>query len=59
VSYTAWTERHGVVERTLGWLLSYRAFALPYDRSATITVLTRLAITLICARHLSMNYATR
>ena len=42
-----------VVERTLGWLLSYKRLALRYDRSAaTITALARLAITLICARRL-------
>ena len=42
-----------VVERTLGWLLSYKRLALRYDRSAaTITALARLAVTLICARRL-------
>jgi transposase len=42
-----------VVERTLGWLLSYRRLALRYDRTAvTITALARLAVTLICARRL-------
>ena len=42
-----------VVERTLGWLLSYKRLALRYDRTAvTITALARLAITLICARRL-------
>jgi transposase len=45
-----------VVERSLGWLLSYRRRALRYDRSAaTITALVRLAITLICARRLPTN----
>ena len=33
-----------VVERTIGWLLSYKRLALRYDRSAaTITALARLA----------------
>jgi transposase len=42
-----------VVERTLGWLLSYKRLALRYDRSAaTITALARLAVTLVCARRL-------
>jgi hypothetical protein len=42
-----------VVERTLGWLLSYKRLALRYDRTAlTITALARLAVTLICARRL-------
>ncbi|WP_432522801.1 IS5 family transposase [Kineococcus sp. SYSU DK006] len=42
-----------VVERTIGWLLSYKRLALRYDSSArTITALARLAITLICARRL-------
>jgi transposase len=42
------------VERTLGWLLSYKRVALRYDRTATpITSLARLAVTLICARQLS------
>ena len=42
-----------VVERTLGWLLSYRRLALRYDRTAvTITALARLAVILICARRL-------
>lgn len=42
-----------VVERTLGWLLSYKRLALRYDRStATITALARLAVILICARRL-------
>ncbi|PRY47375.1 DDE family transposase [Geodermatophilus tzadiensis] len=46
-----------VVERTLGWLLSYKRLALRYDRTAvTITVLARLAIPLICARRLPANY---
>ncbi len=45
-----------VVERTLGWLLSYKRLALRYDRSATtITALVRLAVTLICARCLLTN----
>lgn len=39
-----------VVERTLGWLLSYKRLTLRYDRTAiTITALARLAVTLICA----------
>jgi hypothetical protein len=34
-------------------LLSYKRLALRYDRTAlTITVLVRLAVTLICARRL-------
>ncbi len=42
-----------VVERTLGWLLSYKRLALRYDRTAvTITALARLAVMLICARRL-------
>jgi transposase len=42
-----------VVERTLGWLLSYKRLALRYDCTArTITALARLAVTLICARRL-------
>ncbi len=42
-----------VVERTIGWLLSYKRLALRYDRTAaTITALARLAVTLICARRL-------
>jgi transposase len=45
-----------VVERTLGWLLSYKRLALRYDRTAlTITALARLAVTLICARRLSTD----
>ncbi len=45
-----------VVERTLGWLLSYKRLALRYDRSAqNITALVRLACTLICARRLPTN----
>ena len=45
-----------VVERTIGWLLSYKRLALRYDRTAmTITALARLAITLICARRLPKN----
>src|SRR3712207_179968 len=40
-----------VVERTLGWLLSYKRLALRYDRTAlTMTALARLAVVLICAR---------
>jgi transposase len=42
-----------VVERTIGWLLSYKSLALRFDRTAlTVTALARLAITLICARRL-------
>ena len=42
-----------VVERTLGWLLSYKRLALRYDRTATtIAALARLAVILICARRL-------
>ena len=42
-----------VVERTLGWLLSYKRLALRYDRTAlTMTALARLAAVLICARRL-------
>jgi transposase len=42
-----------VVERTLGWLLSYKRLALRYDRTTvTITALARLDVTLICARRL-------
>jgi transposase len=42
-----------VVERTLGWLLSYKRLALRYDRTAlTMTALARLAVILICARRL-------
>jgi transposase len=45
-----------VVERTLGWLLSYERLALHYDRSAaTITALACLAVTLICARRHATN----
>ena len=45
-----------VVERTLGWLLTYKRLALRYDRTAaTISALARLAITLICARWLPTN----
>jgi hypothetical protein len=48
-----------VVERTLGWLLSYQRLALRYDRSAaTITALARLTITLICARRYPRTNAT-
>ena len=46
-----------VVERTIGWLLSYKRLALRYDRTAlTVTALARLAITLICARRLPTDY---
>src|SRR4051812_1980314 len=42
-----------VVERTIGWLLSYKRLALRYDRTAlTINALARLAVTPICARRL-------
>ena len=42
-----------VVERTIGWMLSYKRLALRYDRTAlTVTALARLAITIICARRL-------
>jgi transposase len=45
-----------VVERTLGWLLSYKRLALRYDRTdTTITALARLAAILICARRLPTN----
>jgi transposase len=45
-----------VVERTIGWLLSYKRLALRYDRTAaTINALARLAVTLICARRLHTN----
>ncbi len=45
-----------VVERTLGWLLSYKRLALRYDRSAsTMNAPARLAVTLICARRLPAN----
>jgi transposase len=45
-----------VVERTIGWLLSYKRLALRYHRTATtINALARLAITLICARRLPTN----
>ncbi len=45
-----------VVERTPGWLLSYKRLALRYDRTATtITALARLAVILICARRLRTN----
>jgi transposase len=45
-----------VVERTLGWLLTYKRLALRYDHTATtITALARLAVTLICARRLPAN----
>jgi transposase len=45
-----------VVERTLGWLLSYKRLALRYDRTAaTMTAPDRLAITSICARWLPTN----
>jgi transposase len=43
-----------VVERTVGWLLTFRRLALRYDRSeATITALTTLAVTMICIRRLT------
>ena len=42
-----------VVERTIGWLLSYKRLALRYGRTErTVTALARLAVTLICARRL-------
>jgi transposase len=42
-----------VVERTIGWLLSYKRLALRCDRTAvTINALARLAVLLICARRL-------
>ena len=42
-----------VVERTNGWLLSYRRLAVRYDRTAvTINALARLGVILICARRL-------
>ena len=45
-----------VVERTLGWLLSYKRLALRYDRSArTINALARIAVTHICAPRVPMN----
>ncbi|MGY1794897.1 IS5 family transposase [Geodermatophilus sp. SYSU D00525] len=45
-----------VVERALGWLLSNKRLALRHDRTAvSITVLARLAVTLICARRLPTN----
>ena len=45
--------RRWVVERTLGWLLSYKRLALRYDRTAmTLTALAQLAAILICARRL-------
>ncbi len=45
-----------VVERTIGWLLSYKRLALRYDRSVVpIAALARLAVTLICARRLPAN----
>ena len=49
--------RHGwVVERTLGWLLSYKRLALRYDRTAaTITALDRLAIIFLCVCRLPTN----
>jgi Transposase DDE domain len=49
------------VERTNGWLLSYKGLALRYDRTArTINALIRLAITLICARRLPADrYSSR
>jgi transposase len=43
-----------VAERTIGWLLAFKRLALRYDRSTkTITALSRLAVTLIAARHLA------
>ena len=48
-----------VVERTLGWLLSYQRLVLRYDRStATITALARLAVILICARRLPTDFGS-
>jgi Transposase DDE domain len=45
-----------VVERTNGWLLSYRRLALRHDRTeTTITALARLAVILICTRRLPTN----
>ena len=45
-----------VAERTIGWLLAYKRLALRYDRTEkTITALTRLAVTLLAARHLTTN----
>ena len=47
-----------VVERTIGWLLSYKRLALRYNRTAlTVTALARLVITLICARRLPRELA--
>ena len=44
------------VERSNGWLLSYKRLALRYDRTAlTMTALARLAVVLICARRLTTN----
>jgi transposase len=45
-----------VVERTPGWLLSYKRLALRYDHSAsTVNAFARLAVTRICARRLPAN----
>ena len=42
-----------VVERTNGWLLSYRRLGLRYDRTeVSINALARLGVILICARRL-------
>jgi transposase len=42
-----------VVERSNGWLLSYKRLALRYDRTeVSINALARLAVVLICARRL-------
>jgi transposase len=54
------TERLGrhrwVLERTVGWLLTYHRLALRYVRTATtITALATLAATMICARRLPAN----
>jgi transposase len=51
VDSSARLSRHSwFVERTLGWLLSYKRLALRYDRTAlSINALARLAIILICA----------
>ncbi len=46
-----------MVERTLGWLLSYKRLALRYDRTVlTISALAQLAVTLIRARRLLTNW---
>ena len=53
---SVWGRRRWVVERTIGWLLSYKRLALRYDRTApTINALARLAVALICARRLPTN----